>query len=1184
MPERQWTTAQQHCIHARGGSLLVSAAAGSGKTSVLVERVVNRISDQTNPVDIDRLLIVTFTRAAAAEMKQRLSARLSQCLAEHPDDRRLERQQMLLPTAAISTIDGFCTAFLRENFEAAGLSPRFRVIEGGDETLMRGEALEETLEVFYAAAEEHFLKLSDLLNGRRDDSGLKNAVLSTYDFIQAQAYPTQWLREHIFPADPDAPLSETGWGQVIRRFTAQKLGFLAGVAAKAAAPLREIEDADAYAAHLMGDVAVLERTALTVSDPDNDWDRCIRALEAAIPGNLPRAKGLPSDRTDAVKDAWAMVRKELRDTLLPLFGDSEQILRRDLLNTRPQLFVLCDLIEAFSLRYGQKKAQKQLLDFSDLEHLTLTLLRDPATGMPTPLAQELSRRYTEILVDEYQDTNEVQDTIFRMLSCPENTQFFVGDVKQSIYGFRQAMPEIFMQKKDAFSPFDGVSFPAYITLGENFRSRPEVTGTANFLFQQLMTKHFCGIDYTDGEELLAAAPYPANDGAATECLLLDHAYGEREVSVNRSEAQLIAVRIRELMTSGQVTENGVLRPVQHRDICILLRSRSTHAAVYADELRAQGIPVHIDTGAPFFEAPVVQTALSLLRSIDNPLRDVSLMALLLSPIGGFTADDCAALRVLAREHGGDRSPALYAALTLAAGHAEDAALGKKADNMVARLRHFRRLSVSLPADELLRRLFDETALLSAAAAGPDGKQRVSDLRQLMQYARSYEQNGFRGLSAFVRYLDRLENDKRDLSAAPPGVGSDAVSLMTIHASKGLEFPIVFLTHLFGEFHRETGRQPLVLHGAAGAALSGYDDEQMTAFRTVSQNGVQLAMRYTALAEELRVLYVAMTRAREKLIAVFVKKHLPARLKKLASFLPDAPVIDTPRLLTMQSLGDWMLSALLRHPDAVLLRELAGDPDIPVLMEQSPLVCRLMTPDELTAVPPDEPNAAAMPDPHLLEALQKRLNFRYPFAPLQAVPAKLAASELAHRKQALDFVASRRPAFLSADGLTPAERGTALHTFMQFADYAAAAADPAEEADRLLAEGFLSQVQRDALSMNKIRSFFAGPLYARMLAAHRLWREYAFTAPMPAGDFDPALPAPVADEHIVIQGIADCVFEENGALVIVDYKTDRIKDPAALAVRYQKQLDLYRQALTETLGLPVKETLLYSFYLNQTVVV
>lgn len=1163
---RTWTDAQKHCIEATDGTLLVSAAAGSGKTSVLVERVLRRI---TTGGDIDRLLIVTFTKAAAAEMKQRLSAGLSAAVAAFPENAHLLRQQLLLPCAMITTIDGFCAALLREHFDILGLSPRFRVLEDTAGTLMKNEALEETLEQFYAARDPHFLELCDLLNGRRDDRGIKDAVLSAYAFISAEAFPLTWLRQSCGALPDGTALSDTPWGKILRRYAAEQIGFFAEQIETVAAPFAPLPEAAGYYDRLMTDVRLLEQCALALSDADNDWDRCIYLLGAAVPGRLPAAKGLDTECADAVKAAYGTLRDTIRKKLLPLFGESEAAARADIAGTLPRLAAFCSLVEAFDSRYLAKKAADGAVDFSDLEHLSLRLLCDE-NGAPTPLAKDIGARFDEILVDEYQDTNHVQDTLFSMLSEGGTPLFMVGDVKQSIYGFRQAMPEIFMQKKAAFAPFDGEHYPAVITLGENFRSRKSVTDTVNFVFSQLMTAPFCGIDYKDGEALIPKATYPAAD-CTTELLLMDNPFADKEMKAAELEARLIAMRIGELMQSQTVTENGSLRPLRFGDICILLRSRSDHAATYAAVFEQYGIPASTDAPTPFFETTEVRTAVALLEVIDNPLLDVPLFTALLSPVGGFCADDVAALRIA------QPSGALYTALTAAA--AEDGALAQKAATFTATLAHFRRLGATVSAGELLAALFDETPLLAAAAADVGGAVRVANLRQLLQMAHDYEQNSFKGLSGFVRQLARLQAENPSLAAAAPAGGENAVHIMTVHGSKGLEFPVVFLSNLFRKCGGDISRRSLLLHSEAGVALSAGDSDTLTARRTVSQNGVMTAVKYTSAAEELRVLYVAMTRAREKLIAVFLQKNLPARLQTLARCLPRGKTLDRPRMMAHPSFGDWLLSAFLRHPDAVLLRDMAGSL-VETLPAEGSLFCRLVDVNVLPAA-----NAVKTPPPADAEtaaALKAHMAYRYPFAALSGVPVKLAVSALAHRKAQADYIATRRPAFLAEDGMTPAERGTALHTFMQYADYMAAAADVKAEADRLLADDFLTAAQRDALDLDRLSRFFEGPLFARMCKASRLWREYAFTMPLAARVFDPTLPKAAENEPLMVQGIADCVFEEDGALVIVDYKTDRVRDPAVLRERYKEQLSLYRRALSETLSLPVGETLLYAFYTGETV--
>lgn len=1184
MAKREWTPQQRQAIDDHNGSLLISAAAGSGKTAVLVERVVRLITHPTNAVDIDRLLIVTFTKAAAAEMKQRLSARLGDFIAQDPENTRLQRQQMLLPTAPISTIDGFCTSFLREHFDACGISPRFSVAEGATETMLRNEALDETLEVFYAAAEDGFSRLADLINGRKDDAELKKTVLATYDFIRAQAFPFAWLREAC--AIPEnTPLSETVWGKWIRRYVSEHLLFLCDVMNRAADTLAGVEDATAYLERLIADIAVLRNTALIVADPANDWDACAAAVQTAVPGDLRGFKEVDKALKKIAQDTWTMVRKDIREKLIPSFGEDEQTAMNGIRNTKDMLTALCEVVEAFTERYAQKKNERQLLDFSDLEHLTLELLCDAQTGEPTALAKEAGAQFAEILVDEYQDTNDVQDTIFRMLSNDNNLTFCVGDVKQSIYGFRQAMPEIFMGKKREYAKYDSKHYPAYITLGNNFRSRKEVTGAVNFVFEQLMTREFCGIDYCDNEQLIPSnTTYPAMQ-AATEVLLLDNPFAKADMDADVLEARLIADRIRELIASGTVTENGQLRPVKYSDICILTRSRGTHAATLAAELNRLGIPSAVDVGVPFFKAPEIQATLALLRAIDNPLRDVSLAAMLLSPVAQMTANDLATLRVHAKTATPEIPSTLYGAL-LAAEPCEtiSAAVYDKVQRVLRMLQHYRRLALALPADILLTRLLEETALLAAVAADDNSRSRVEHIHELMQFARDFEQNGFKGLSAFVRYMDRMESEKDDLFTSPAHTGnSNTVSLMTIHGSKGLEFPIVFMARLFGQFNRESSKKALLLNGKVGAAISDYDPVEMNKTDTVAKRGVKLAIRYTEFAEELRVLYVAMTRAKEKLITVFVQSNLVSRIQKLASFLSDSKTLTGAHMLSLHSLGDWLISAFLRHPDAQLLRHIAGDTLPDTLSSDAPLICREYIAAELADSSVCETDKAqGQADMQLVAAINERIGYQYPFAALHAVPVKMAASVLAHKETDSEFIAHSKPSFLSTDGLTGAQRGTATHAFMQYADHTAAANDPAAEAERLYHDGFLTEQQVQALNISHIRTFFASDLYKRMANAAVLHREYDFAVLLSATAYDNTLPDTLENENIVVQGMVDCLFEENGELVVVDYKTDRVKDGDELRTRYKKQLDIYSEALTKLLGKPVKETLLYSFHLDKII--
>lgn len=1284
MATRNWTPAQRQAIDARGGTVLVSAAAGSGKTAVLVERLLGLLTDPEHPVDIDRVLVVTFTKAAAAEMRSRLGAALSERIAADPRNLRLQRQQLLLPGASISTIHGFCATLLKEQAHRLDIPPDFQVAEQAQAALLQEEAMAETLEAQYAAHAEDFAALASLLSSGRSDAGLSAAVKKLYQFVQSHPFPDRWLRAQEQSYSRFLPAADTPWGQQVLAFAADALQAAAALLRKAVALAGEEKRmASAYRPVLQEDLAAVERAAERLSGCS--WDEAATTISRLAFGRLGVLRQYPDPaRQERVKALRAAARKRV-DGLHKLFFRSEAECVDDLSACRPLVRALCDTVRVFADRYAAKKRARRLLDFDDLEHGALSLLLRPrpaddgaaseetggaagdvsvgeetaagATVAPaedvgapggnrdatdtstnaghslqaeaapvdgnlvlgaaeapmagdrapdggvdalvglerTPLARELSARFEEILVDEYQDTNAAQDALFEALSRDGNNLFLVGDVKQSIYGFRRAMPELFLRRRDSYPPYDGVQFPAAITLGHNFRSRREVTDSVNFVFWQLMTAAIGGIDYTDGEALVCAAKYPegsdrtegspekTGDGAAaaprspfaTRLLVVDTAGVKKSDGGDEAEARLIAREIRAHLASTPVQGPNGPRPAQYRDFCILLRSKTAHAATYVDELNAQGIPAFSSASGGFFQATEISLALSLLRLLDNPLQDVPLLSVMFSPLFGFTPDDLAAVRE------GDRQNGLYTAVRRMA--RTPSPLGERCAAFLRQLDRWRTLAANQPADRLLHRLYEDTGLLAAASAMPHGAQRAANLRLLHAHARRFEQNGFRGLSAFVRFLDRLCQQDVDMAPASLlGEHADVVRVMSIHHSKGLEFPIVFLAGLSTAFNRQSLQGPVLLHADLGVGFLRSDDETLVQTNTLPRQGIALAIERGERTEELRVLYVAMTRAREKLcLLVTLPKPAPV-LTQLAAGLEESAALPSYTLLSAKSLGEWLLLCALRHPSGGALRRLAGAEDLPLLPAAEAWDIRVVS-------PPDAPAAEAAAeesvciDKDLYKLIDERIAYRYPYAALQGVPNKMAASALAHEGYRRDLVATARPAFLGASGLTPAQRGTALHTFLQFADYEAAARDPEAERRRLVAAGHLSAQQADTIPLSAVRAFFAGPLYRRIRRAARCWRELPFTIERPAQVFFPALRGtPGGDEPLVIQGIADCVFEEDGKLVIVDYKTDRVKNARELVDRYAGQLRIYREALAQTLGQEVKECLLYAFGLGREV--
>lgn len=1186
MAERKWTDEQKQCIYARGGTVLVSAAAGSGKTAVLIERILQRITDENDPVDIDKLLVVTFTRAAAAEMKQRLAKGLRERLAENPHNRNLLRQQMLLPTADITTMDAFCQKLVRENATALDLPVDFRLDEGSRILLMKYDALDEVLEKAYAENTPGFKALSDLYVKKNDDD-LREAILRTHAFLQALPLPFAFLRSKIEQYKGDVPFEASSFGK-------EFLLHLTDLLTEACHSLSSVEalvsscplTPDAPLPAFLVESQRAFSAALAVVSGDSDFEEKLNAVRAIQMPNFSKKELEPSVEP-AARTLYGGVRDILNKSLRPLSAFSAADHQTDCERLYPMLTALADVTEAFDKRLWEMKVEAGILGFSDLERCALNLLTEEKDGALTQSerGQRLAARYKEVLIDEFQDTNELQNALFCALSDRMQNLFFVGDAKQSIYGFRRTSPDAFIARRDNSFPFDGTHFPARILLGHNFRSRRSVTDAVNFLFSQLMHEKTGSIRYADGEQLVCAADYPPNEQnrfAPTLLLLETEKDAEDPLSTPVLEARAIAAEIARMMEDGTVSKDGVTRRPAFSDFAILLRTCKDKDYLYARELIAAGIPAVTDGAeGSFFEAPEIQTALSLLRFIDNPLLDMALLAVLLSPLYGFSPDDVARIRLLDRHH------SLYHALRLCAkGH------GELSDRCAAFLKTtdtFRVLAATVPADRLLWHIYEVTDLPAVTAMCQNGDNR--NLQLLFEYARGFEQNGFRGLSAFLRFFDRLSEQGQSPSAAKSAAAdNNAVRIMSIHASKGLEFPFVYVASIHSAFNTQDTTGTLLLHDRAGIASKWLNDDTLETHSPVSREGVKYAHLRDNAEEGLRLLYVAATRAREKLTFVGTYKNLASALDKAAaSAFKDGKLSAGSVRLHLQN-SHWILSALLHHPSAgVLRKQLSLDPpelipddtawDIRILQEAD---IRRPT----VTVETDDTPAAVSAREDLKNGLRERFSFDYPYKSLAAVPGKLAASDVAHSTHSRRFVATAVPAFLRDNELTAAEKGTATHTFMQFADWASAAADLASERERLVTAGKLTAAQAEAVDLDAVARFFQSPLYARICKATTVWRELPFTVNLSVKDYallsgDP-VPENETDESLLVQGIADCVFEENGELVILDYKTDRVKEGATLRDRYAPQLQLYAKALSETLGKPVSACLIYSFALAETI--
>lgn len=1176
----KWTTDQQHAIECCKGSVLVSAAAGSGKTTVLVERVIRRLTDEDNPCSAEDLLIVTFTRAATAQMREKIGAAILKRLSEDPTDRHLRRQYMLLPFAKICTIDSFCNDLVRENFHALGISPDYSLLDNETAVIMKNDVCEAMLERAYEEdSDGSFSGLSDMISSGSSDEDFAKLIIKMYDISTAYPFPDLWLDSLIEEySQPD--INKSCWGGIIKKYVCDMLDYCVSSSNDMMAAMESDSIvADAYGAAVQSDINMYAELREKVN---RDWDEALEAFNTVKYMGLGRVpKGYESETKNAVMTA----RKKLKDLLkkvpnIMCVSSGEH--SEDVRLMRGPVTKLIELVKQFGREYSAEKDKMNSADFSDILHRALNLLAvsDGRGGyIKTDLARELSSHYVEILVDEYQDINEAQDMIFKAISADENNLFTVGDVKQSIYRFRQAMPEIFLRRRSTTHSFESGKYPLGITLGSNFRSRVGVTSCVNYIFRQLMSTEAGELEYDDSEALNAAAKYPERD--TPDCEL--HVVTDKGNKADTLEAQAryVARYIDRTVREGKmlVTKGGALHPASYGDFCILLRTAKNVSSVYANALSERGIPVFSPETGGFFEAAEISFILSLLRVLDNPVQDIPLAAVMLSPLFGFSAGELADIRASAKERleAGETEP-LYRSVTASADEGDE-----KAAAFLKKIESLRRLSLTLSAGELVRRVCEETGFDAIAGAMPDGERRRLNIGLLCDYAEKYEAAGNLGLSGFIRFIDKVARTSGDLAtAARPSENADIVRIMTVHQSKGLEFPICILADMQHAFNERDNTESVLISSSAGLGMKRRTEDGISVYDTASRRAAVITSERMGRSEEMRVLYVALTRAKENLVMVTSVPNPEKGLAKVAVECGIGERANPFAVLRMNNFSDLVLTALMRHPAADELRKLSGV-DVPIFLpEKDRFKLKVVVSDSESFMTESANEQKIAAKPVFFDEVCERLDYSDPRSVLSSVPAKRAASDGSERGINREYFASSRPAFMSSGGLTPAQRGTATHKFMQFSDYAAARADIESELARLVDGGFLSEDEGKAVNVSAAKRFFMSSLAERIFASDNVMREKKFAALFPAKFFYPELTGEAAEEKIVVQGIADCVFVEDEKLVIVDYKTDTGVDAEALLDRYSAQLGIYREALSQALRMPVKETLLYSFFMNSTV--
>ena len=1246
MAERmQFTADQKKAIETRGQNILVAAAAGSGKTRVLVERIISQVRAGT--LSLDRILVLTFTKAAASEMRERIEAALNaeiDVIVENggalEEVAALERQRVLLTGADISTFHSFCQRLIQSHIDATEIPPTFRIASEQEIRLLKNDVFEQMIESEYenaaAGDPEGFLSFSDAYGGvKGDDEKLQGEILALHAFSLSQPSPVTWLA-----AQGNEPTDAPYWARDGFQTLADELEHsLSQVCANYAAAIELLKsggnDLRTAAAKCLEALAhnrgiyedlQAELNGFVNAKQDSAWEAFLAQAAAAKKArkNIPRKAVEDYDPevgarlkklTEKVHAPWDGCIARLPATAQELC-DTENAA-----NAAIRQYVR--LTTAFHNAFQQKKFERGILDFSDLEHTALELLcrdpkqlqEDPTVAAPTEIADELRAHYDAIMVDEYQDTNGLQEGILRQIAR-ENNRFIVGDVKQSIYRFRLADPSLFQHTYEAYR--DDSAEGELVTMSENFRSRAEVLEPINEIFSQIMSKEAVDIAYDIHARLnpgrVFAEPTKGTSLAGPlEINLLRADYsadaeGEEERKAFEIEAHFIARRIQKLKSEGYVLHNG--HAVQNKDIVILLRGAKERAGILLDALRKENIPAYADDTAGYFEASEIRMMLSLLAVLDNARQDTPLTAVLVSPMVGMTMEDMAELRIHTPLGG------IYDILTGATGEGLSDDLTVKAANALERIRHWRRCALVQSVPELLRLLYRETGYYDYVGGLPGGILRQANLRMLIDRAADFERTNERGLFRFLRYIDALKRRSTDLSVARTlGESEDVVRIMTIHRSKGLEFPIVFLANISGAFNTQDTRGDLLYHAHEGIGLRVYENS-MTGrqkYDTMSRRKIKGVIQRETMAEEMRILYVAMTRAQEKLIltgTLNITRTGKDALEQLReNCIKYAKTEDTvfPKeaILGAKCYLDWIGLVLMRHPDGAVLFDDADEIALrPPTNEKARFDLRLPHEDVhvpqdlseesddsvLSAVRADEPLPAGK-DADRVAAV---LGWVYDLRGTAQIHAKTSVTEL-KRQQAAEEAAIALflpaisdsvdtpwewevPRFLRSseqEHLTPMERGTAMHTVMQQLDLSDIANISAIECqlDQLVEKGILTEAERVIIDIGNIWTFVSSKLGRRMRAAKAVYRELPFGRLLPAHRY--FAEATDEDDQIFLQGIIDVLFEEeNGDYILLDYKTDRKISAATARERYQFQIDLYCDAVETILGKEVKERYLF----------
>lgn len=1267
-----WTKDQQKVIDLRNKNILVSAAAGSGKTAVLVERIISKITEGDNPIDIDRLLIVTFTNAAAAEMRERIGQAVEKKLDEDPSNLHLQKQMMLIHTAQITTIHSFCLYVIRNYFNTIHIDPSFRVGNESELVLLKSDVLEELLEDQYEQGDEKFLYFIECFATGKTDKAIEDLILKLHEFSMSFPWPEEWLdsKNKTFDVDSLEDIEGSDWMDSLRSYLESIIQDIQNIYDELVALCKEVDGPFAYLDAILSDIEYLDdlKGLYTFEDYYKGFSQFkFKRLSSK------KQEGVSDDKKELAKALRNEAKKIINDTIKQYFFQRPEEMVLDIKAMKPAVEELIRLTKEFTIAYTKKKSERNLVDFNDLEHLCLDILvrKEKDSLVYTAVADELANYYDEILIDEYQDSNLVQETMLNSISKErygKPNRFMVGDVKQSIYKFRLARPEIFMEKYDLYKTDDehendsskssnkkddNIDELLYqrVDLHQNFRSREIVLDTVNAVFEQIMTKKIGNIRYDEKAALYLGASFPdqekslsksteiilispertdediedeeiyleAEDGLLNVDLLRDNLEQIEDLDEKELEAKAIANKIKELINEKDglyVLDKASkeYRKTQYKDIVILLRTMSKWADVFVEVLTSEGIPCYAQTQTGYFNTLEIKTILNMIRLIDNPRQDIPLAAVLRCPVIGLNSNELARIRLANSE--GPMYEAVLAYRDKYLDEENKDKLALKLDEFIKLLDYFRSLVPFLTINELLIKVLEETGYYNFAAAMPSGEKRKANIDMLIQKAVQFEETSYSGLFHFIRYIEKLQKYDLDFGEADAVSGSDnSVRIMSIHKSKGLEFPVVFVSGLGKNFNQQDARAKMLVHPELGLGPDFIDPKERIKSPTLLKRVIQNNITIENLGEELRILYVAMTRAKEKLILTGAVKKLEDQFVKWQSICKqESKELSYYQISKAKTFLDWIIPSVLRLDSLEIYK--GGKPfpfttdvlipssakiELNILNYKDLAVRELVEQIEKEEIKDELSNwdGDYVYDKDIRAGLEEVLSFEYPYEAETKIHAKLTVTELKRLSQEEEETGysllsrsgtddSRIPNFISKEkAVKGTHLGTTYHKILD--NKAILEITNREDLNKYLTSlknnDNLSLEEYKSIDQDKLLGFLNSDIARRMRQALKkklLYTEQQFIMGLKANEINKQMKS---DELVLIQGVIDVYFEEEGELVLLDYKTDRVGygyGEEILRKRYSVQLDYYERALKQLTNKKVKERIIYSFDLNKAI--